>query len=126
MPNTYKKNTVYSKKLLKTFTFVFLIFSFIVILILFNREKNKNIEIIQSKLSVYNEVITNFMALNNTIELNRFNELDSLSKVVFNSELRITIIDKNGKVLYDTFVEDYDIMNDHSGRNEIINASNFE
>ncbi|MCK5760249.1 MAG: hypothetical protein KAH33_03080 [Candidatus Delongbacteria bacterium] len=124
MPNTYRKNTVYSKKLIKTFTFIFLIFSFITILILFNREKNKNIEIIQSKLSVYNEVITNFMALNNTIELNRFNELDSLSKVVFNSELRITIIDKTGKVIHDTFVENYNIMEDHSSRNEIIQASN--
>ena len=124
MPNTYKKNTVYSKKLLKTFTFIFLIFSSIAILILFNREKNKNIEIIQSKLSVYNEVITNFMVLKNTIELRRFNELDSLSKVVSNSELRITIIDKTGKVLYDTFVEDYNIMEDHSSRNEIIQADN--
>ena len=124
MPNTYKKNTVYSKKLLKTFTFIFLIFSFVTILILFNREKNKNIEIIQSKLSVYNEVITNFMTLNNTIELNRFNELDSLSKVILNLELRITIINKNGKVLYDTFVEEFNKMNDHSSRNEIIGATN--
>ena len=124
MPNTYKKNTVYSKKLLKTFTFIFLIFSLIVILILFNREKNKNIEIIQSKLSVYNEVITNFMALNNTIRLNRFKELDSLSKVIFNSELRITIIDEDGKVIYDTFVENYNVMEDHSSRNEIIRAAN--
>ncbi|MDA3886615.1 MAG: HAMP domain-containing sensor histidine kinase [Candidatus Delongbacteria bacterium] len=124
MPNTYKKNTVYSKKLLKTFTFIFLIFSFIAILILLNREKNKNTEIIQSKLSVYNEVITNFIALNNTIKLNRFNELDSLSKVVFNSELRITIIDKTGEVLYDNFVENFNIMEDHSSRNEIIQASN--
>jgi signal transduction histidine kinase len=124
MKDEYRKNTTYSKKLLKTFTFLFLIFSLLTILILFHREKNKNIEIIESKLSVYNEVITNFMLLNNIIESDQFDKIDSLSNTFFNSELRITIINSTGKVLYDTSVEAFRKMNDHSNRNEIHDANN--
>ena len=122
MRTKYTTNTIYGRKLLKTFIVLFLVFSLLTILILFHRERNKNIEIIESKLNVYNEIITNLISQNNIMATKEFGKLDSLSNVFFGSELRITIIDIDGKVLYDNFVVEYDKMNNHSNRNEILHA----
>ncbi|MBN2789677.1 MAG: ATP-binding protein [Candidatus Delongbacteria bacterium] len=115
-------NKVYSKKLIKSFFGLFFIFSIIIVLILFHREKNKNIEVVEGKLSIYNEVITNYLIHNDNSDITKYKELDSLCEKYFDHDLRITIIEENGKVLYDNRVNDLLLMDDHSNRNEILSA----
>src|SRR5699024_2241167 len=82
------------------------------------REKKFRIEILEEKLDTYTEIIqTN---LTSSIP-NGFSKLDSLLHL-FPSDLRLSIIDNQGTVLFDNEIHDISTLENHSSREEIIEA----
>lgn len=106
----------------RLFLYFFTTFLALVVVIAFyqyEREKEFRTEQLDQLLSTYNHTVNRF------IELNGFDEstLDELTRVLPDSNVRITVVKFDGEVLYDSYVEDEASLENHIDRPEI-QASN--
>ncbi|MCW3805709.1 sensor histidine kinase [Plebeiibacterium marinum] len=109
----------------KLFLYYFSIFSVITasfIAFQYNREKQFRIVQLENTLNTVTELTNNFIHENNLISNHQINLVDSLLKIVPAQDTRVTIIDDKGKVLFDSFVEDYKTMENHLNRPEVQKA----
>lgn len=105
----------YKKKLLLNFFAIFALFTLVIILLQYNRESKYKKDLLQSTLSAYSTVIDNYLS----------NEgMTQVTQITKNlpHELRITIIDKSGGVIYDNNTQGVAITENHSERPEIMAA----
>lgn len=100
---------------------VFILFSISVLIFQYNREKRYKEELFENKLSDYNSMVFNFLE-NSGSDLTVVDSIISKSPY---SDIRFTIIDLNGQVVYDNVIEDISKMENHLNRNEIIQAKKF-
>lgn len=98
---------------------VFILFTAIILLFQFEREKNYRISQLESTLDNYNEITYRFIQQNRLVENNTLEKITEISQIIPEPNLRITIINATGKVLYDNFVERYDQMENHLLRPEV-------
>lgn len=104
-----KKLMIY---LLSTVVFIFIVVTALFVSI-FNYEYKQSLK---DKLQINNNMIVSLLQSNNLRDKEKFFE-DNLS----NSELRVTYIDKMGKVIYDSVVNE-ETLDNHNDREEIIEA----
>ncbi len=104
------KKISYRNLILIYFSLLLLTVSLIFAYILFNNEKRSKIEILQSRLISYSEI------------LYRFRDSVSFATEFLPEDLRITLIDTTGKVIFDNIAEETDSMENHIDRPEIIAA----
>lgn len=102
----------------RLFLYFFTTFLALVVVIAFyqyEREKEFRTEQLDQLLSTYNHTVNRF------IELNGFDEstLDELTRVLPDSNVRITVVKFDGEVLYDSYVEDEASLENHIDRPEI-------
>ena len=98
--------------LLSTVIFVFVVVTALIVSI-FNYEYQENL---RDKLQINNNMIISLLKSNNLKDHQMF-----FTENLKSSQLRVTYINKNGKVLYDSSV-DSRTMGNHNGREEIIKA----
>lgn len=98
---------------------LFILFTAIILLFQFEREKNYRISQLESTLDNYTEITYRFIQKNQLIEHHDLKRIREINDIIPQSNLRITIIDRTGKVLYDSFVEDYESMENHLMRPEV-------
>ncbi|MGH4119714.1 two-component system histidine kinase PnpS [Clostridium sp.] len=105
------------KKKLMIYLLSSVIFIFIVVTTLFvsifNYEYQQNMK---DKLEMNNNMIIKLLLSNNLIDEEKF-----FTDNLYGSELRVTYVDKNGKVIYDSNV-DMETMDNHNSREEIMAA----
>ena len=101
---------------------VFVLFSITVLAFQYKREKTYKTSQLENKLDNLTRITYNFIEKNALIAGNNLSRIDELIYIFPESNTRITVIDKQGKVLYDSFVEDYASMENHSARSEIVKA----
>ncbi len=104
-----KKLLIY---LLSTVIFIFVVVTVLFVSI-FNYEYQQNLK---EKLQINNNMIISLLQSNNLRDPKKF-FTDNLS----NSQLRVTYIDKMGKVIYDSIINQ-ETMGNHNDRQEIIQA----
>ena len=104
-----KKLLIY---LLSTVIFIFVVVTALIVSI-FNYEYQENL---RDKLQINNNMIISLLRSNNVKDHQMF-----FTQNLKSSLLRVTYIDKKGKVLYDSSV-DAKTMDNHNGRQEIIKA----
>ncbi|MBU3198836.1 cell wall metabolism sensor histidine kinase WalK [Clostridium estertheticum] len=104
-----KKLLIY---LLSTVIFIFVVVTSLIVSI-FNYEYEENLK---DKLQINNNMIISLLQSNNLKDHQKF-----FTQNLKSSELRVTYIDKKGKVLYDSTV-DVSTMDNHNVRQEIIKA----
>ncbi len=110
---------MYKKKLFFYFFLVFAVFTVTITMLQYKRESNFKRELLNSNLENYTGIVHNFVNHNHLHEKGEYSLLDSLYSIMGNENLRITLIDENGRVIYDTDVEKVEYMENHLGRPEI-------
>lgn len=111
----------YKKKIFFYFLLVFAVFTVIIIAVQQNREKIYKKENLKTRLNAYTEVIDNYIRAHSLPD-NR--SIDSLREILsfLPSDLRVTLIHRQGKVLFDNEIEKIDSLPNHLSRPEISKA----
>ena len=87
-------------------------------------EKQFRVTLLENRLEGYTQLIDKYIKQQNLSTLSQFRQLDSLKKLIPPSEIRITVLDFQGNVLYDNLVANYSKLENHSNRPEIQVALN--
>ncbi|MDR2119414.1 MAG: two-component sensor histidine kinase, partial [Tannerella sp.] len=106
--------TSYTQKLFFSFVFVFTLFTAGIIFFEQSREKEHKTEALGEKLDAYAGIVHS--VLSQTTE--RQQALDSLVSF-FPKDIRLTLIDRQGNVMYDNAVAETEHMENHAARPEI-------
>ena len=109
----------YKQKLFLYFCFIFALFTSGIIIVEQSRERGYKTEALEEKLDAYADIA-------NTLLINKYNNiqiLDSLTTLL-PQNIRLTLIDKQGQVLYDNALKETERMENHAQRPEILAAKN--
>lgn len=112
----------FRRKIFYYFIAVFLLFTVAILLFQLQREKNYKTGQLENTLKNVTEVTHNFIEHYDLMKTGNFSKADTLKELIPQSNIRLTIIDKKGVVLYDSFVYDYKNMENHFERPEIQKA----
>ncbi len=104
------------------FILVFIAFTFAILTFQFQREKKYRIAKLENTLDNISEITHRFIEQNKLINVSDIDRIKEIENIIPQSNIRITIIAKNGNVLYDSFVGSYDLMENHLRRPEIQKA----
>lgn len=105
----------YNRKLFLYFFIVFSVFSVAVGIFQYEREKKFKTEQLETTLFIYNQMVYNYLISNpDSLTTSR-----SLISYFPDSNLRITIITLDGTVIYDSFVTEYEDLENHLYRPEV-------
>ena len=115
-PNKHCHRISFSWKLFLLVISLFIVFALCFIAYQYQREKEYKVELLDMQLQDYNERL--YMELRNQNETTWKQALDKYIARYVNKDLRITIIDLQGKVLYDNFGDSLQMKN-YIGRPEI-------
>ena len=102
---------------------VFILFTLIIIAYLYKREKNYKIDTLNDELYNITRITDNYIEGNRIRESGDYQEIDSLVKILPQEELRISVIEPGGKVIYDSSVDDWASLENHSERPEIMEST---
>jgi len=107
----------YKQKLFLYFFIIFALFAIGIALLEKSREQNFKTEALEEKLDSYASII-------NVSLINRQNNLQHLDSLtgLFPPNIRITLIDNQGAVLYDNALKETSQLESHAQRPEIVNA----
>lgn len=117
-----RRKLSFRQKLFLNFTFIFAAFTVMVLLFQFERERNFS----RSKFEVTLDNITrlsyNYYRYNDSYGSRDYWMIDSLTTLATDLDIRITIIDRSGKVVFDSEVGDVSGMENHLNRPEVKEA----
>ncbi len=116
----FKKVSKYRQRLFFNFFFLFVAFAIALAGFQYKREKEYRVEKLESTLLTYINLTNGFIVDRKPEE---FYKLDSLIKIIPEKDIRITVIDNKGYVIYDSFIEDIVELENHLLRPEIQKAS---
>ncbi len=101
---------------------VFVLFTITVLAFQYQREKSYKRARLENTLDNITEITDKFIRENHLLEDNHVSDLADLISILPETNPRITVISKEGKVLYDSFVKDYSSMENHYNRPEVMRA----
>ena len=114
----------YRKKIFIYLSAIFIVFTILVLLFQYKRERDFKRDQIEVSLNNIAELTYNFIKRKGLDQNGGLGELDSLYLYSPDENIRVTILDKRGKVLYDTEVKDVTTMENHLYRPEIQKSLN--
>lgn len=109
-------------KVFAYFISVFVLFSVAILSFQLNREKQHKVKQLENSLETVTDLANNYFRYSGFTKENNFGRADSLKNFLLNENIRLTVIDKNGVVRYDSFVDDYENMENHFERPEVQKA----
>lgn len=109
----------YKQRIFFYFFLIFALFSVCIIVVEQKREKAQLTEALEDKLDSYADIIHSYIG--NNLRDSDILRVQALAESM-PMDIRITIIDNDGKVLYDKDVADIDTLENHADRPEIRNA----
>lgn len=101
---------------------IFVIFTFLILTFLFQREKNYRISALNDEMGNITLLIRNYASQNDIRNSGNFHKIDSIVKLIPQENLRVTLVDHTGKVIYDSSVHDWSTLENHKNRPEIVDA----
>jgi len=109
-------------KLFIYYFLLFAVFTFSVVLFQNRREHHYKIAELETKLNEYTDLTNRYIENYKVSQEMNFSKLDSLKKIIPPNLARITVIDYEGKVLYDNTVNDFAHLTSHKERPEFQKA----
>lgn len=119
----FSSKNKFRNKLLTFYSAIFLIVALLVITYYYQREKQYKVSTLNDELENITSIVDNYININSIYTSGQYRKIDSLSRLLPHPNLRITIIDTTGRVLYDSFVHDYDKMENHRERPEVVQST---
>jgi two-component system, OmpR family, phosphate regulon sensor histidine kinase PhoR len=116
-----RRRTIKSKLFLYFFV-LFAIFSISILVFQDHREKQFRIALLETRLNDYSDLVNSTITQNNLLVTREYFRLDSLKKLFSQDEIRITVLNQEGNVLYDNTVKEYSQMENHLDRPEVQKA----
>lgn len=113
------KNRTYRQRIFIYFFTAFTLFALVILLFQFDREKRYRTGQLETTLDNIAEITHRYIQHNDLSGAAGFRLLDSLLYMVPEPNTRITVIDNDGKVLYDSFVPDVKTLENHLARPEV-------
>lgn len=113
------KHRSYRQRIFIYFFTTFTLFSLAILLFQFDREKRYRTSQLETTLDNTAEITHRYIQHNDLIGTGRIRLLDSLLYLISEHNSRITVIDNDGKVLYDSFVSDINTLENHLNRPEV-------
>ncbi len=104
------------------FIIVFVLFTLAILTFQYQREKRYRTAQLENTLDNITDITHRFINQNNLIENNLTYRIGELKGIVLQPNIRLTLITLEGKILYDSSVEDYTHMENHLDRPEIQKA----
>lgn len=114
-----RESKSYRRKLFLYYFSIFLLFTVLILAFQYHREKAIRIDALDARLNDISELVDNYIRVNTLDETGNFRLIDSIFNLIPVPDLRITVIAIDGKVLYDSSVEDWSTMENHLGRPEV-------
>lgn len=114
----------FRKEIFLYYILLFILFTVVVVIFQYQREKNYRTSQLENTLDNISEITYRFIVKNQLIEDNNMQRINEIRSLIPQENVRITIIDKSGKVLFDSSVEKYDLMENHLLRPEIQESIN--
>ena len=111
----------YKQRIFAYFFIIFALFAILVIIFEQKEEKAQRTENLQDRLDSYAEVIHSYIESNHLSDSTMY-QIRTLA-IAMPMDIRISIIDNDGKVLFDKDVENLNNLDNHLDRPEIRNAS---
>jgi signal transduction histidine kinase len=109
----------YNRKLFLYYFSVFLLFTFLMMIFQYGREKKIRIAALDNRLNDMSGLVDRYIRVNSLRESGNYKLIDSIFNLIPVPDLRITLIAIDGKVLYDSSVEDWNTLDDHLTRPEV-------
>ena len=109
----------FNKKLFLSVISLFIAFAICFMAFQYRREKEYKIELLNTQLQNYNDRLNDFLRGRDTLNIQQLN--DYVCEHTF-EDLRVTLINKNGTVIYDNLEKDPSHFENHHNRQEIKEA----
>lgn len=109
-------------RLFLSFTSIFTIFTLLVLAFQYEREKSFKKEQLENTLDNITETAHNYLEGNQIASSGHYMLMDSLLQIVPAPNIRLTVINASGVVLYDSEVQDFQRMENHLYRPEVQEA----
>jgi len=109
----------FQRKLFTYFFTLFLLYTIVILMFQYSREKRFRINQLNNSLYTISELTNNYINANSIHQSKNYQLLDSLIKILPQQEIRLTIVNNDGIVLYDNSGVDIHLMENHKSRPEI-------
>lgn len=115
----------FRNRILINFLIVFSIFSVAVLAYQYDRERHYRTGQLENTLDNISEVSSRYIVHKKIFETGDFQSLDTLKSLLPIANIRVTVLDRSGKVVYDSFVADVVHLENHLHRPEVQDALRF-
>ncbi|HOC05211.1 MAG TPA: two-component sensor histidine kinase, partial [Bacteroidales bacterium] len=98
---------------------IFLLFTVLILAFQYHREKDIKIAALDNRLNDIAQLTDNYIKVNSLNVTGNYHLIDSIFNLIPVPDLRITILAIDGKVLYDSSVDNWPAMENHLDRPEV-------
>ena len=107
------KQMSFRRKLFLYYFGIFLLFTVLILAFQYHREKDIKITALDSRLNDMAQLVDNYIRANSLSETGNYRLVDSIFNLIPVPDLRITVLAIDGKVLYDSSIDDWTTMENH-------------
>lgn len=115
----FSKMSRYRRKLFYNFFLLFIAFAIAIAGFQYLREKSYRVGQLENELITYINLTNEYLRKYDLVEQNQLRAIDSLISIIPSKEVRLTVVKKDGLVIYDSFVDDFERLENHIDRPEL-------